>query len=216
LVDGKDPYNRFYFKKLDSILKSALNNEVISKSEYNAMAPKEKGPGKFYQIFKVHRKHNPPTLPPGHLIVSGCNSITENISLFMDYHAKHLVPEIPSYLQDTPDFLRQIEQLNETTLPDDCFPVSIDVVGLYSNIPNEEGLNCFKEELNKRKDKSVPTDFLANLLRLVLVWNIFEFDSKLFLQLMGTPMGTRVAPTFANILLQDWKLGSVTFGHQNI
>jgi hypothetical protein len=74
-------------------------------------------------------------------------------------------------------------------------------VGLYSNIPNEEGLECFRKELNKRSDKSVPTDFLVTLLRLVLMWNIFEFDTRLILQLIGTAMGTRAAPTFVNILM---------------
>jgi hypothetical protein len=116
--------------------------------------------------------------------------LTENLSLFVDHNAKHLVQEIPSYLQDSPDFLCQIEDLNTTTLPENTFPVSIDVVGLYSNIPNEEGLECFREELEKRKDKTVPTELLVTLLRLVLVWNIFEFDTSLFLQLMGTAMGT--------------------------
>jgi hypothetical protein len=31
--------------------------------------------------------------------------MTENISHFVDQHAKTLVPKVPSYIQDTPDFL---------------------------------------------------------------------------------------------------------------
>jgi hypothetical protein len=72
--------------------------------------------------------------------VSGCNSNTEKISKFVDHHPKQLVPLMPSYLQDTPDLLRQIEVLSRTPLPPNAFPVSIDVVGLYSNIPTEEGI----------------------------------------------------------------------------
>jgi hypothetical protein len=47
------------------------------------------------------------------------------MSAFVDYHAKHLVPEIPSYLQDTPDLLRLFEELNNSNLPTNAFPVSI-------------------------------------------------------------------------------------------
>jgi hypothetical protein len=100
-----------------------------------------------------------------------------------------------------PDFLRQLEELNKTPLPENTFLVSKDVVGLYSNIPKEEGLVCYREELNKRADKSVLTDFFVKLLRLVLMWYIFEFDTQLYVQLMGTAMGTRAAPTFANIFM---------------
>ena len=104
------------------------------------MKTKDKGPGKIYHLFKVHKAHDPPNLPPGRPIVSSCNSITENISKFVDHHAKDLVTKIPSYLQDTPDFLRHLEDLKQTKLPAGSFPVSIDVVGLYGNIPHDEDL----------------------------------------------------------------------------
>ena len=34
---------------------------------------------KFYELFKVHKDHSQPDLPPERPIVSGCGSITENI-----------------------------------------------------------------------------------------------------------------------------------------
>lgn len=187
--------------KIQDILKTGFQNNFISKSELDAMLPTEKGPGKFYQLFKVHKEHTKPNLPPGRPIISGCGSITENISLFVDHHSKHLVLNTPSYLQDTPDLLRQIEKMNETPLPAGAFAVSIDVVGLYQNIPHEEGISYFGEALNTRKDQTIPTDFLVALLRLVLTLNIFEFNSELFKQILGTAMGTRAAPTYANIFM---------------
>jgi non-homologous end joining protein Ku len=75
--------------EIETVLRRALNKGEISKNEFNAMVPREKGPGKFYQIFKVHKKHDPPNLPQGRPIISGCNSATENLSLFVDHHAKH-------------------------------------------------------------------------------------------------------------------------------
>ncbi len=114
-----------------------------------------------------------------------------------------MVPEIPTYLQDTPDLLRQLEDLKLKDLPIGSFPVSIDVVGLYTNIPHDEGIKFFEQKLETRKDKTLPTEFLVNLLKHVLKSNIFEFNKDLFLQKIGTAMGTRVAPTYANIFMSN-------------
>ena len=51
------------------------------------------------------------------------------------------------------------------------------------------------------KIRSISTDFLVELPELVLTLNISEFDKKLFLQLIGTAMGTDAAPTYANIFM---------------
>lgn len=57
--------------------------------------------------------------------------------------------------------------------------------------------------MNRRKDQSVPTSFLMTLLSLVLAGNIFTFAGKLWKQVIGTAMGTRLAPTYA-CLFMDW------------
>ena len=40
------------------------------------------------------------------------------------------------------------------------------------------------------------------MLSKVLKTNIFEFNRELYLQKMGTAMGTRAAPTYANIFME--------------
>ena len=89
----------------------------------------------------------------------------------------------------------------EETLPIQSKPVSIDLKSMYTNIPIQEGLDAFREELENRDDKTIPTDFYIKLLKLVLESNIFEFDREYFIQLFGTAMGKRVAPTYANICM---------------
>jgi hypothetical protein len=135
------------------------------------------------------------------LIASGCNSITEKMSHFIDYHANNLVPLMPLYLQDTPDLLRQIETLNETPIPQDTFSVSIDVVGLCSNIPTEEGRAATRRALNTRQDKTMTTDTIVKMLDHVLRLHIFEFNSELCIQNVGTAMGMETAPTVPNIFM---------------
>jgi hypothetical protein len=100
--------------------------------------------GKFYQLFEVNKKYDEPKLPPGRPIISGCGSITENIVFFVNSKAKDLVPEMPLYLQDTPHILRELEMLKSTNLPPNSFSVSINFVGLYTNIPHTKGTYSLK------------------------------------------------------------------------
>ena len=140
--------------------------------------------------------------PKGRPIVPGCGSNTELISWFCDQSVKERVKLKDSYIEDTPDILRYFEKLNEDgAIPVDSKPVTIDVKSMYTNIPIEEGLAAFKEELEQRENQDIPTEFYLKLLRLVLESNIFEFDREYYVQLLGTAMGTRVAPTNANLFM---------------
>ena len=94
----------------------------------------------------------------------------------------------------------QIEELNERgSLPENAILVSVDVSGLYTNIPQNEGLQAVQEALEEKDDLDVPIEFLTKRLEQVLKGNIFEFNTELFLQIIGTAMGTRAAPSIANI-----------------
>ena len=166
-------------EKISKLLEEGVENEYLSKNEFEAMQPSEKGPARFYQLFKVHKPHEPGMAPPERPIISGSGSITENLSLFVDHFIKDISTKHPSYLQDTPDFLRAVEELNKLgQIPDNAILVSIDVSGLYTNIPQEEGLDAVREALLERDDTKVPTEFLVRILELVLKYNIFELNSS--------------------------------------
>ena len=192
-------------EKILSVLYDGKSKNFISAEEFIAMDPSNSDPAKFYQIFKVHKSHpnpGPGSLPPGRPIVSGCNSHTQNISKFVDAHIKEFVPMIPSYIQDTPDFLRKLEHLKSNFSLQDAFLVTIDVSSLYTNIPQDEGLVVLENFLDTvRTNKTVPTHFLVSLTKLILSENIFEFDKQLYRQNIGTAMGTPVAPSYANIFM---------------
>ena len=54
----------------------------------------------------------------------------------------------------------------------------------------------------QQKNK-LPTSFLIRLLRIVLEGNLFEFNREIWIQMLGTAMGTKVAPTYANIFMEQ-------------
>ena len=114
--------------------------------------------------------------------------------------------QLDSYIEDTPDLLRFFEQVNSLdNLPPGCKPYSIDIKSFYTNITLEEGVQAFRETLDKIPNKTIPTEYLVRLLKLVMGCNIFKFDDEFWIQLIGTSMGTRVAPTYANILMGKFK-----------
>ena len=186
-------------KEILEVLKVAKDEGIISEIEFKHMDPSDKSAARYYQLFKVHKQHTPGSAPPERPIVSGSGSITENISKFVQHHIRDLSTDHPSYIQDTPDMLRCLEDVGE--LPDNAVLVTIDVVGLYTNIPRDLGIEIVKQKLETRKNKEVPTDFLIKLLELLLKFNIFEFDEKFFNQLLGTSMGTKAAPNYADIVM---------------
>ena len=57
---------------------------------------------------------------------------TEKISEFVDLHLQPHVQNLPSYLQDTTDFLRKQDAMGQ--LPPETLLVSMDVTSLYTNI----------------------------------------------------------------------------------
>ena len=110
--------------------------------------------------------------------------------------------KLESFIEDTRDHLFIISEENANgPQPDGTIPVTLDISGMYTNVPWEEGKEAFKEALDHRDDQSIPTSFLLQLITLVLCCNIFVFDSVLFMQMFGVAMGSRVAPTFSCLFM---------------
>ena len=135
------------------------------------------------------------------LIVSSVNSVTEHISQFVDHWLQPHVKKLPSYIQDTSEFMRLIKS---TVIPATGVLVSIDVSSLYTNIPHTEGIqydmDAFLNNLNP--DPYEPTqETLGELINIILSNNVFESNGKFYLQLQGTALGMKMAPAYANIFM---------------
>ena len=69
-----------------------------------------------------------------------------------------------------------------------------------------------KKSLGEKLTSEVPGEYITRLLELILKYNIFEYDKKLWKQRIGTAMGSKPAPSYANIFMaktidgQFWKI----------
>lgn len=168
------------------------------------MKPNNKQAGRFYLLPKIHKVSAEELFTadiPGRPIVSNNNTPTEALSIFLNHCLSDIPSQLASYVQDTPHFLRILETLNKNDpLSDQTILVTLDVSALYTNIPINEGIDAVSKALIKNPHQHAAEVYLT-LLRLVLTLNYFEFDSKYFLQIFGTSMGTPFAPTYANIFM---------------
>ncbi|XP_068696876.1 uncharacterized protein [Montipora foliosa] len=151
-------------------------------------------PGRFYILPKVHKPGN-----PGRSIVSSNSHPTERISHFIDHHLQPLVHKLPSYVKDTNDFLNKLITIGK--LPSNSLLVTLDVSSLYTNIPHNEGINACDYFLRTDPHNTIPTGTICDLIRMILTMNNFTFNDSHYPQIHGTAMGTKMAPSFANLFL---------------
>ena len=81
----------------------------------------------------------------------------------------------------------------------------MDVSSLYTNIDHEEGAGfCFKK-LEERKNKSIPSIVIKNIILMILKSNAFRFGNEYHRQITGTAMKTPMAPNYANLFMDNFE-----------
>ena len=136
---------------------------------------------------------------PGRPVISACGSATEGLSEIGDQFLQPYLPNIPSYVHDTDQFIRKMRDF------DSVLPVALlvtkDVVALYVSISHHDGLSALCEFLSERH---LPTE--------VIMWytgyggdraerKCVSLEFGTFLQTSGTAIGTKIAPAHAYIFM---------------
>ena len=126
-------------------------------------------------------------------------------SAFLENHLKPIEQKLKSYNKDIDDFLRKLDTL--ASLLEDIILCTIDFVGLYPNIPHEDGLVTMRKLLDAREDKTVMTDSqeseIIELVECVLKNNIFEDNTSFYKQLRMTSIRNKMSPPYAVIFMGD-------------
>jgi hypothetical protein len=127
-------------------------------------------------------------------------------------------------LKDTFDFINQVSEIK---FEKNDFIISIDVESLFTNVPIDETIKIIKDAFFKEKSEKVqktkknmgtknmrlgdsqyegnlnglPWELFEYLLRNCLQESIFTFNNKLYKQIDGVSMGSRLGPIIANIFM---------------
>lgn len=173
----------------------------ITRDMKNALVTEKARTPEFYLLPKIHKKTSPPL---GRPIVSGNGSPTKKISAFVDFLLKPYVPLIQLYVRDTNHVLEHLSLLKR--LGPHTILAFLDVSSLYTNIPGgDPGMWAVLRTPLQTLECEISNSEILRLLEMVLLRNSFRFNGHHFLQVGGTAMGTRVAPTFANIYMDSFE-----------
>lgn len=188
---------------LDNLVKDGFINKKQREYLLGSDTPR---PRRLYLLPKIHKDKakwsKPGEIPPGRPIVSDCSSETYHIAEFIEYYLNPISQKHPSFLKDTYDF---IEKVGKITIPPSALLCTIDIDSLYTNIETELGLEAVREWFSRYPDSARPDKYLLQLLEISLTKNDFEFDSQFYLQIKGTAMGKKFAPSYANIFMAKWE-----------
>ena len=190
-------------KIVNHAIDEAKLDGVVDESTASYLKVKNPKAGNLYFLPKIHKKPGDRN-PPGRPICNSRGTPTECISEWVDDQLAPLVRELPSYLQDDNDFLRKIQSINDThMLPPDTILATWDVKSLYTSIPTEGGVSACKSQLEKSGKSNLVINVILKFINLILRNNIFRFANGFFLQKIGTAMGTRMAPNYANLFMGE-------------
>lgn len=182
-------------KKITKFLIFVKEQQLLPEEVIKYLLPKNERTPIFYTLPKIHKTGN-----PGRPIVSQIGSCTEKLSEFVDYHLKPIAMNTNSYIIDTNDFLRKIQNLGP--LPPGSILCTADVSALYTSIPHTDGIRAAKVALDNRDEPNKPpTWIILRMIQLILMNNCFRFSDKYFLQKQGTAMGTKMAPNYAIVFM---------------
>ena len=141
-------------------------------------------------------------------ICGGPKAVTQGASKLLDKILSPLVPQLKSYIKDEWDFVRKFPKKVDGNYK----LLSCDIVALYPSIPTELGIQALEYWIDKLRhliNRRFTKEFILELAEFVLRNNFFEFDGKIFHQIIGTAMGSIFAPPYSQLtigFLEETKL----------
>lgn len=169
-------------------------NKYIDVKERAYINTSSAWPPRIYGLPKIH-KPNIPLRP----IVSSINAPTYNMSKFLANIIRKSINHEKYNILNSYTFH---DFIVKQKIPQNYILVSLDVVSLFTNIP----MDIVKENIDKRwneirKYTSLPLSDFHDGIDLTLSHNYFMWESNFYLQKTGTPMGSCLSPSIADLVM---------------
>ncbi|CAF1510802.1 unnamed protein product, partial [Rotaria sordida] len=152
-------------------------------------------------LYYLPKAHKPGT--PLRPIISGLKHPTIKISKFLDDLLRPLFDKMP---QDTTiisgfELIKKLNEWSRLNMNENTIFCTIDVIDLYTMIPQVEGVLSLKNMLDYLKLKKVSglkIETIIRLSRFVMQNNYFLYDGQFYHQIRGGAMGSPLTLTMAN------------------
>ena len=194
-------------QKIKSLIGSYLKSGLIHPESAEWLIEPEPRIANFYILPKIHKSiqliNNQPTLTSmvkGRPILSANQCPTERLSAFVDIWLQPIMTNLPTFIKDTGHLIQTLKNWSPPDPTKQYYIASFDVVSLYTQIPNEQGLRAVKEALQAKYDNR-QAHIITKLTEAVLINNIFQYNGRFFKQIRGCAMGSRCSPAYACIMM---------------
>ena len=123
--------------------KGEINDEYL---EYLSPVGKETiRTAELYLLNKIHS--DPPT--KARPIISANECPVEKISEYVDLFLQPFVIEQNTYIKDTSDFIRKLEQIK---VPENAYIITLDYESMYTNIVHDEAISAVETRYHNQTD----------------------------------------------------------------
>ena len=184
-------------KRIKDTLKPLNDKNIIDTKLYEKLLPVGSQPGKLYGCCKIH-KDVIDGCPPFRPIISAINTSTYNLAKFL-LPILEPITKNSFVITDSFSFVDDIKKQNTK-----YFMASLDVEGLFTNIPLDETIDICVDKLFPRKNmkiKGFRKKEFKDLLKLATKESLILFDNQYYQQVDGVAMGSPLGPSLANIFL---------------
>ncbi len=136
-------------------------------------------------------------------IISGLRHPTIKISKFLDNLLRPLFNDVAkeTTIDSGFELVKHVEKWSQEKLNPETLFCTIDVVDLYTMIPQIEGILSLRrmlDYLNKKQVNGLKVETLIRSSRFVMQNNYFSFDGQFYHQIRGGAMGSPLTLTMAN------------------
>ncbi|CAF4617104.1 unnamed protein product, partial [Rotaria sp. Silwood2] len=204
VLQKTDKSKVFHLGKLQDYQKKS--KEYMAKTEaYECLGENDPLPNliepQLAHLYYLPKAHKPGT--PLRPIVSGLKHPTIKIPKYLDVLLRPLFDQIASNTTVTSGFevIKKLYRWSTHNLRQETLLCTIDVVDLYTMIPQTEGVLAIKRMLDYLKVKEIDglkTETIIRLSRFVIKNNYFSYNGQYYHQIRGGAMGSPLTLTIAN------------------
>jgi hypothetical protein len=188
--------------EMQSLIKDQLKNMgYLKRGERAKFLFSTPNLARLYLLIKVHKENF-----PGRAVVDQTGDPTYILCDMLTKILSPLSVNSRSYVANSSDLK---EELNRIEINENCRLASLDVIGLYPNIPIEKALECIRSRLREDSTLEGRTDWsienIMKLLEICLITYFKTIDGRIWKQTDGCPIGKSISGEIAEIYMNQFE-----------
>jgi hypothetical protein len=156
----------------------------------------------FKGLIKTHKPSPPMKIRP---VINSIDGPTYKLSWLFQKILQKFANSSPHSVSNSDSIINHLKSQPMEILNFHSFPISLDIVDMYTSIPAEDAVNVLYNRMiacNFRYFGLLPGD-IRDLLRLLLNNNYFRYENLFYKQMFGLPMGSKLSGLLADIFIDS-------------